>query len=141
MASYRAVKWEKAFLATYAINCNISESAKASGIDRQSVYKRQREHPEFVAAMKDAKDDAIDSIAKAALETARQGEPSMQKWILARQRPEEWGDPAKRLELSGPGGGAIQTDGKLNLGALSNEELTAFLAMMEKMKADDDTDA
>ena len=60
MASYRAVKWEKAFLATYAINANISESAKASGIDRQSVYKRQREHPEFVVAMKDAKDDAID---------------------------------------------------------------------------------
>ena len=52
---------------------NISESAKASGIDRQSVYKRQREHPEFVAAMKDAKDDAIDSIAKAALETASAG--------------------------------------------------------------------
>ena len=51
------------------------------------------------------------------------------------------GDPAKRLELSGPGGGAIHTDGKLNLGALSNEELAIFLAMMEKMKAGDDPDA
>ena len=44
-------------------------------------------------------------------------------------------DAPKQVELSGPGGGPIKTDGNLNLSALSNEELQTFLVMMEKMKA------
>ena len=43
-------------------------------------------------------------------------------------------DAPKQVELSGPGGGPIKTDGSLNLSALSNEEIQAFLAMMAKMK-------
>ena len=43
-------------------------------------------------------------------------------------------DAPKQVELSGPGGGPIKTDGSLNLSALSNEELQMFLVMMEKMK-------
>ena len=133
MGNYRHCKWESAFLQTYAINANMTESAKAAGIGRGTAYARMKNFPEFKKLVDAAEEEAIDGIEKAAMETAKQGEPSMQRWILSRRRFGKWNDPAKRIELSGPGGGAIQTDGNLNLSALSNEEIQTFLAMMEKI--------
>ena len=127
MGNYRHCKWESAFLQTYAINANMTESAKAAGIGRGTAYARMKNFPEFKKLVDAAEEEAIDGIEKAAMETAKQGEPSMQRWILSRRRFGKWNDPAKRIELSGPGGGAIQTDGNLNLSALSNEELADIL--------------
>ena len=62
-----------AFLAAYAVCGNVTEAAKAAGFERQTVYDRLRNDPDFPAMFENAKAEFVDSLKAEALRRAREG--------------------------------------------------------------------
>jgi hypothetical protein len=67
--------WMAAFLVAYRKTGNMTLSARAAGIDRDTVYVFCQRHPDhpFVEQMRQAKDEAMDLLEAEALRRARDG--------------------------------------------------------------------
>ena len=85
------------FLTSMRSSGNASVSARAAGVARSTVYRLRDSDPEFAAAWHDAREEAIDALFMAQYRDALAGtDPQGRRWLLARLRPDEFGDPSKR---------------------------------------------
>ena len=73
------------FLEAFALTGNVSESAKAAGVGRSTVYDARESDKAFAAAWDEAEEDAADRLERVALERAVDGvaEPVYYKGQLA----------------------------------------------------------
>ena len=71
---------------------NVSHACRAVGISSSTVYEQRKTDPEFKEAWEDALAAALDDIEAVGFERARDGSDGMIKWLLARHRPEQYGD-------------------------------------------------
>ena len=85
-----------------------------AGIDRGTWYNWIEQDPEFAAAVKKAKEDAIDVLERAAIERGRTVSDTLAIFLLKSQRREVYGE-RQQLEHTGPGGGPLQTQQVPNL--------------------------
>ncbi len=101
----------KILCAAYATGISLEDAARATKISVATVYgwrRESRENPDgpkgnFCSLLREAQ---AQSILRAA-EDVRHSDP---KWFLSRLRPKRFGDPSKRLEVSGPDQGPVQVD-------------------------------
>lgn len=84
----------------------------------RTVYQWLREHDEFQQMYTRAKDDMADLMSEQTLEVA--DDPSLEpndkrvrvdtrKWLASKLKPKKYGDKVQQ-EVSGPGGGPVQSD-------------------------------
>lgn len=73
-----------AFLAAYAVCGNVTEAAKAAGFERQTVYDRLKNDPDFPAQFEGAKAEFVDSLKREALRRAREG---TRKYLFSQGQP------------------------------------------------------
>lgn len=91
-------------------------AAIAAGIDRSTFYrwkargvaKPSSEYGKFATALRIARADAHDRLAKALfIHALKDGKLGLQ--VLARREPKEWAEPQARVEVSGKKGRPIET--------------------------------
>lgn len=69
----RPINKQRAFLAAYRELGNIKSAAIAAGCDRSHVYQWRRDDPEFVTAMAEAAEEAIETLEAEARRRAVEG--------------------------------------------------------------------
>ena len=85
------------FLEAMRSTGNASVSARAASVARSTVYRLRGRDPEFAAAWDDAREEAIDALYMAQYRDALAGtDPQGRRWLLARMRPEEFGNQRAR---------------------------------------------
>lgn len=108
-----------AFLAAYGQLGNITAASKAADIDRKRHYEWLENDPEYVTAFDETHALAVQTLVDAAYNRAMglAGEASdrlMIKFLESippSKQPRGWMfNPIKRHEISGPGGGPIETN-------------------------------
>jgi hypothetical protein len=65
--------WWNAFLAALRLSGNVSDSARAAGVTRQTVYEDRRNYVHFARAWSDALEEALDQLERTAWERATVG--------------------------------------------------------------------
>lgn len=71
--SPRAPAWQKAFLTILRETGNVSEAARATGIERSTAYDRRNGHASFAALWDDALEEATDALEAEARRRAYDG--------------------------------------------------------------------
>jgi hypothetical protein len=138
---------KRAFLVAYSELGNVRAAARVAGISRESHYDWNARDPLYAEAYKLAREKAGDALEAAAYQRARfgvadlvlyEGQPvtvdgkplvkrrysdGMVRMLLAGLNPAKYGE--KKLEITGPGGGAIQCSVEVSqaLRGASEEEL------------------
>lgn len=107
---------------------SLIKACDALGLKRSTVWHWLEQHPEFSAKCARARDALIEVRLDMIDETIAEGtadpaylriQVSHEQWVAERMRPR-----VTRTEISGPNGGAIQTEVKhVDLSHLSDEEL------------------
>jgi len=148
---------QAAFLAAFARNCNITLSAEIAGIERGSHYYWLKNDAEYPAKFHDAQDAGIDRLAFSARERAERGlvkkmfhlgEPVIDPetggqyfersysdvltmFLLKAHRPEVYRDRVDH-QITGPGGGPVETKATLTVGGIlaSPEAMAAAAALL-----------
>lgn len=119
--SGRTNRARKAFLATLADSCNVSEAARAAGISRRSAYEWRDADPDFRRDWDAAEQEAVDKLEKVAWQRATaDNSDRMLEILLKAHRPEKYVDRV-RQEVTGRNGGPIGI--QFDLSSLSDEEL------------------
>ena len=99
------------FLDYYAVNLNLSASAKGIGKGRTTIHRWRERWPGFKAAIKAVEDEQLDRMAAALMQTDDEG---MMLKVLARLRPETW---SERRIISGKieheHSGIVKVDGSI----------------------------
>ena len=91
--------WEEKFFEVFGRTGNLSRSAREAGVTREAVYKRKERHAEFRRRLDDATEEALDEIESVLETEAKLGDVRTGQWILARRRPNKWGDPVQRTQI------------------------------------------
>lgn len=100
----------EAFIAIFSETCNVSEGARAAGVDRSTVYRWREADPRFAAAWDEAEQVAIDSLEKVAWDRAKGGvSDRMLEILLKAHRPDKFKDRVA-AEISGKIGITITSD-------------------------------
>lgn len=97
------------FLKEMRETCNVSHSARTSGVGRRTVYDWRDAEPDFAAAWDDAEQEAMDHLEKVARDRAIDGSDRMLEILLKAHRPEKFTDRLKN-EHTGKDGAAIQIE-------------------------------
>ena len=115
------------FLEVLAESCNVSEAARAAGVNRSTPYDWRAADPEFAAAWEVAEQVAFDRLEREAwrravdgvdkpvtfqgviTDTYKEYSDRMLEILLKGHRPEKYVEKL-RAELTGKDGGAIQID-------------------------------
>lgn len=106
VSAISADRARRKFLATLAETCNVSASARAAGIDRQTAYNWRDADEAFAAAWEQAVETAADKLEETAWDRATIDKSDrMLEILLKAHRPHKF---VERRELSGPGGGPVQ---------------------------------
>src|ERR1041385_6689267 len=66
-------RWCKAFLSVFAETGNITQSAKAAGITRATVWHRKQNDPDFAKLLAEAEQEAADVLEREAWRRATEG--------------------------------------------------------------------
>ena len=117
----RKPAWVTPFLDALRASGVVSRSADAAGVGRQTVYGRRSDDPEFAERWDDAINESLDAhelnVQRLAMDTDNV-DPSTRlrasMYVLSRRRPEKWGDREK-VEVSGPGGSAVNVESTVHL--------------------------
>jgi hypothetical protein len=76
------------FLRILEATCNVSEGARAAGVDRRTVYRWREADEDFAAAWQEAEDAAADKLEQIAFERATSGQSDrMLEVLLKGHRP------------------------------------------------------
>jgi len=139
---------KRAFLAAFAEAGTVLGASEASGVDRQSHYNWLRDDVLYVEVFAAAKELSIDKLEKTARKRAIDGveEPVYQggkevgkqikysdtllMFLLNGEKPQKY---KQRHEMSGPGGGPMQTvvHTGIDLATVSDTELEKELKKLE----------
>lgn len=86
------------------------------GIPTRTFQQAMARVPELRLRIEAAQHEAAYEVIQSGDAAAADGRPtSWHQWKAARLCPEMWGDPAKRLELTGAQGGPVQSTIKITL--------------------------
>lgn len=113
------------FLTILRATCNVAEAARTCGISRRCAYDHRAADPDFAAAWDEAEQEAADALEREAWRRGVEGTDKpvvyqgvitatykeysdrMLEILLKAHRPDKF---VERQELTGKGGGAIQTE-------------------------------
>lgn len=117
-------KWRPKFLAALAKTCNVTASARAAGVERQTAYAHRAQDADFAEQWEDALQQGIDHLETEAHRRAFEGVEEPVGWhqgvaggtvrrysdvlaifLLKAHRPEKY---RERHEISGPNGGPVE---------------------------------
>jgi len=90
--STRKRDWRKRFLTHLALRANVSDAAKAAGVDRTLPYHVRSEEPEFAAAWAEAEAIAVDRLERIAFQRASKTSDTLLIFLLKAHRREKYGD-------------------------------------------------
>lgn len=133
MAPRRRLTIERVKLALEQAGGIRAAAARMLGCSRTTLYAFLNRHPglqEFLAGV----DEEVKDLAEAKLiELIRDGDSSAIRFFLERKARDR--GYAHRVESTGPNGGAIevQAEVKLDLSALSEDELQQMIAIQDKL--------
>lgn len=116
---------------------NIAAVARAARVSRQTIYNRIKEHPELSSAIEDARESQLDNIESALYQKAIAGDTTAMIFVM-KTRGKGRGY-SERLELTGADGGAIQTEGKIDVRGLSTDELESLYRIATKLNREPGT--
>jgi hypothetical protein len=147
--------WPERFLEEFAVRGNVLAACEAAGIHRDTAYDLQGRDPEFAAAWKRAKADALDRLALVARERAVDGwdEPVFHQgvacgairkydngllWkLMAAHDPETYGSKVQ-TQHTGKDGGPIEH--RVDLTKLTDEQLAALEGIVAASAAESSGD-
>lgn len=108
-------------------------AAEAAGVSFPTVWAAMKEDAAFADAVDVAEVEACDPIENALREAAQSGNvPAIQTWLYGRSKG-RWKPPNVKTEVSGPDGGPIEHEVKLDLSSLSDEELESLECIARKL--------
>jgi hypothetical protein len=94
------------------INCTDAEIIAMSGCGRQTYYDRLKSDENFRTVIESGREAGKQSLRRLQYESARKGNTTMQIW-LGKQLLNQ--TDRARNEVSGPGGGPIESAGRIEL--------------------------
>jgi hypothetical protein len=106
-------EWGKVWLEAFRRSGNVKFACEASGVSRSCYYGWLESSPEFAASVEVARVEAIESLEIEAWRRAKhptQPSDRLLMFLLEANAPAKY-QRRDRLEVSGPGGGPIQTAG------------------------------
>lgn len=148
--AHTRVTWDRAkFLEALAYTHMVSEACKMVGISRQTVYVERQRNEEFAVAWADVEERSTEELEAEARRRAHDGVPKMivsagkrlgteqqysdtlLTFLLKARRPEKY---RERVDVAHSGG--VQSDVKVrvDLGALSEDELDALERISGKLQ-------
>lgn len=136
MAMGRPTKYEDRFceevVAYMREGFSLTAFAGKIGVSRATIDNWMREHPDFLEAATQGKALRLQAWEEIGLKVAKEGGGTGSATIvvfgLKNMGGDEWAD-VQRSEVSGPGGAPIQTAAKIDLSALSEEQLRALASI------------
>jgi AcrR family transcriptional regulator len=120
------------FLAELRATGNISHSARAAGMNRQTFYNWRDADPDFAAAWEDAEEEAIDELEKVARDRAIDSSDRMLEILLKAHRPHKYVE--RRLLGSDPAN-PMPTPVTLDPTALSEAALKEVVEAKRRQEA------
>jgi hypothetical protein len=89
-----------------AAGATLASIAQACGVSIATVETWMQRHPEFLGAVKEARDIVDDSAESSMIKAVRAGNVTAQIFWLCNRRPDRW-KHVQRIEHTGEDGGAI----------------------------------
>ena len=118
--------WTGKFLESLATHANISEAARAAGINRVIPYRKRESDSEFAKKWDDAVDAALDRLELVVFERALHDDTRAAMWFLSRRRSHIWGD---KLALD------HRVLPKVDTSGLSDAEATDFAELLNRVRS------
>lgn len=118
------------FLTALGEGMSVAGAAKLAGVGRQTVYDWRKRDAAFAAAWDDAIETGTDNLEDEARRRAMSSSDTLMIFMLKARRPDKYKD-RRASEVSGPGGGPIETT-SYDFSRLSNEEFDVFDALARK---------
>ncbi len=84
--------WKQTFLQKLTELGSVSAAATAAGVSRASVYEARRNDGEFIEAMREAREYAVEAIESTLYQRAREGELPALTFYLKGHKPEVYGN-------------------------------------------------
>jgi hypothetical protein len=143
---------KKAFLASFAQTASVTKAAEAVEINRAMHYRWLRDDPKYAAAFERAKEQAAQGLEDEAVRRAYEGtlvpvfwkgkpagvtrsySDGLLQFLLKGFRPEKYRERSN-LEVSGPAGSPVEIKSNEQLKNLSDDELSALIAITSKLAA------
>jgi hypothetical protein len=108
-------KWWPQFIAALRDCGNIRAACEVVGIDRRNIYYQIEEYEDRRQEFDEAMADATDILEAAAIKRAQQYSDTLLMFLLKARRPQVYRDNYKQqVEISGPGGKAVEIKGDYN---------------------------
>ena len=118
---------QQILLDSVALCCSDKAACQRAGIDRETLRQwllkgeaGDKDYTAFSAAFAQAKGDRVAALAGHIRKSALDGDWRAASWLLAVTEPQDYAE-TKKQEISGPGGGPIQT-ANVSLNELVNDD-------------------
>lgn len=121
---------QERFLTALGEGLSVAGAAKLAGVGRQTVYDWRKRDAAFAAAWDDAIETGTDNLEDEARRRAMSTSDTLMIFMLKARRPGKYKD-RRASELSGPGGGPIQTE--WDYSRLSLDDLEALERLYAKL--------
>lgn len=118
------------FLTALGEGLSVAGAAKLAGVGRQTVYDWRKRDAAFAAAWDDAIETGTDNLEDEARRRAMSTSDTLMIFMLKARRPDKYKD-RRASEISGPGGGPIETTTDFTM--LGLEDLETLERIYSKM--------
>jgi hypothetical protein len=118
------------FLTALGEGLSVAGAAKLAGVGRQTVYDWRKRDAAFASAWDDAIETGTDNLEDEARRRAMSSSDTLMIFMLKARRPEKYKE-RRASEVSGPGGGPIQTE--WDYSKLSLDDLEVLERLYSKM--------
>lgn len=118
------------FLIALGEGLSVAGAAKLAGVGRQTVYDWRKRDASFAAAWDDAIETGTDNLEDEARRRAMNSSDTLMIFMLKARRPDKYKE-RRASEVSGPGGGPIQTE--WDYSKLSLDDLEALERLYSQM--------
>ena len=93
--------WEQPFLDALRQTGTVLVACRRANISRPTAYRRKKTNKKFRKAWEVAVEDSLDIHEYQVHKASIDGDAATSRWILARRRPEKWGDVKIGIQHSG----------------------------------------
>jgi hypothetical protein len=133
--AYRPATWEARFLELYKASGNVTLSARGCGINRNSVYYRRDQHPQFAEIMDAAHIEAVEGLEATAWQRAKTQSDTLLIFLLKALKPEMY---RENIKITIEGGVSVETINQAILAMIAHgtDPTQAFERIIAKAHAD-----
>lgn len=105
MTERQSQRLKKKFLEDFAQSGNVTASAEAAGVLRNTVYSWRRDDPQFALDMDEAGDEAVDRLEQEARRRGMDSSDTLLIFLLKANRPDKYRDkPPVTIDSNAQGG-------------------------------------